>query len=83
MLSYISSDSARFHYFQFGNILCCAMKILMYTPVSMTVYCDVVFSGVCLGFVSRQHNKQLQGWVGINLDFKLSPCSECCMLSSG
>ena len=73
MLSYISSDSARCYYFQFGNILCCAMKILMYTPVSMTVYCDVVFTGVCLGFVSRQHSKRLQGWVEMILDFKLLP----------
>ena len=36
------TESGRFHCFQSGNTLCCAMRIMMFISVWMTVYCDVV-----------------------------------------
>ena len=46
MLSQRSCCSARCHCFQLGTILCCAVNIIMYIPVWMAVYCDVV---LCTG----------------------------------
>jgi hypothetical protein len=36
------------------------MKIMMYIPVWMTVYCDVFCVEVCLGFVHQKQNTEHQ-----------------------
>ena len=68
--------SARFHCFQSGNLLCCAMKIIMYKPVLMTVYSHVVLHRGWCGVVRTQHNKQHQEqveerfWTGMLVTFQ-------------
>jgi len=86
-ISQRSSCSTRCHCFQLGTILCFATEIIMYIPVSMMVYSDVVLHRglpwVCAHPAQRTtsrtgRNKILNGHVGWHSRKQITSCRPDC-----